>query len=137
MGIKNIWYPPNTSLYIVFVHNNFEAGDAKMEIPISNWHLQMGCLEWILLHLQVSTDSNFSCVGPIKESHCKIILENSMHKENFGNHMEDYIWRAPKSQGETHLRDSQSQVAKSWDLEARSRLPTLERGRGSSWEPRD
>ncbi len=51
----------------------------------------MGCLEWILLHLQVSTDSNFSCVGPIKESHCKIILENSMHKENFGNHMEDYI----------------------------------------------
>jgi hypothetical protein len=24
-----------------------------------------------------------------------------------------------------------------WDLEARSRLPTLERGRGSSWEPRD
>jgi hypothetical protein len=25
----------------------------------------------------------------------------------------------------------------SWDLVARSRLPTLERGRGSSWEPRD
>jgi hypothetical protein len=55
----------------------------------------------------------------------------------------DYIfalespWRAPKSRGETHLRVSQSQVAKSWDLEARSRLPTLERGRGSSWEPRD
>ncbi len=23
------------------------------------------------------------------------------------------------------------------DLEGRSRLPTLERGRGSSWEPRD
>jgi hypothetical protein len=46
-------------------------------------------------------------------------------------------WRAPKSRGETHLRVSQSQVAKSWDLEARSQLPTLERGRGSSWEPRD
>jgi hypothetical protein len=46
-------------------------------------------------------------------------------------------WRAPKSRGETHLRVSQSQVAESWDLEARSRLPTLERGRGSSWEPRD
>jgi hypothetical protein len=30
-----------------------------------------------------------------------------------------------------------SQIAESWDLEARSRLPTLERGRGSSWEPRD
>jgi hypothetical protein len=35
------------------------------------------------------------------------------------------------------LRVSQSQVAESWDLEARSRLPTLERGRGSSWERRD
>jgi hypothetical protein len=46
-------------------------------------------------------------------------------------------WRAPKSRGETHLRVSQSQVAESWDLKARSRLPTLERGRGSSWEPRD
>ncbi len=46
-------------------------------------------------------------------------------------------WRAPKSRGETHLRVSQSQVAESWDSEARSRLPTLDRGRGSSWEPRD
>jgi hypothetical protein len=47
------------------------------------------------------------------------------------------IWRAPKSRGETHLRVSQSQVAEIWNLEARSRFPTLERGRGSSWEPRD
>jgi hypothetical protein len=46
-------------------------------------------------------------------------------------------WRAPKSRSETHLRVPQSQVAESWDLEARSRLPTLERGRGSSWEPWD
>ncbi len=46
-------------------------------------------------------------------------------------------WRVPKSRGETHLWVPQSQVAESWDLEARSRLPTLERGRGSSWEPRD
>jgi hypothetical protein len=46
-------------------------------------------------------------------------------------------WRAPKSRGETHLRVPQSQVAESWNLEARSRLPTLERGRGSSWEPKD
>jgi hypothetical protein len=46
-----------------------------------------------------------------------------------------FYWRAPKSRGETHLRVSQSQVVESWDLEARSRLPTLERGRGSSWEP--
>jgi hypothetical protein len=46
-------------------------------------------------------------------------------------------WRAPKSRGETHLRVSQNQVAESWDLVARSRLPTLERGRGSSWEPKD
>ncbi len=46
-------------------------------------------------------------------------------------------WRAPKSRGETHLRVSQSQVAESWDLEAHSRLPTLKRGRGSSWEPKD
>jgi hypothetical protein len=38
-------------------------------------------------------------------------------------------WRAPKSRGETHLRVSQSQVAESWDLEACSWLPTLERGR--------
>jgi hypothetical protein len=47
------------------------------------------------------------------------------------------IWCAPKSWGETHLGVSQSQVAESWDLEARSRLPTLKRGRGLSWEPRD
>jgi hypothetical protein len=46
-------------------------------------------------------------------------------------------WCAPKSRGETHLRVSQSQVAESWDSEACSRLPTLERGRGSNWEPRD
>jgi hypothetical protein len=46
-------------------------------------------------------------------------------------------WRAPKSRGETHLKVPQSQVTKSWNLEARSWLPTLERGRGSSWEPRD
>jgi hypothetical protein len=49
----------------------------------------------------------------------------------------DGHWRAPKSRGETHLSVSQSQVAKSWDLVACSRLPTLKRGRGSSWEPRD
>jgi len=46
-------------------------------------------------------------------------------------------WHAPKSRGETHLRVSQNQVTKSWDLEARSRLPTPKRGTGSSWEPRD
>jgi len=46
-------------------------------------------------------------------------------------------WRAPKSRGETHLRVPQSQIAESLDSEARSRLPTLERGRGSNWEPRD
>jgi hypothetical protein len=46
-------------------------------------------------------------------------------------------WRAPKSRGETHLKVPQSQVTESWDLEAHSRLPTLERGRGSSWEPKD
>jgi hypothetical protein len=45
--------------------------------------------------------------------------------------------RAPKSRGETHLRVPQSQVTKSRNLEARSRLPTLERGRGLNWEPRD
>jgi len=49
----------------------------------------------------------------------------------------NHIWRAPKSRGETDKGVSQSQVAESWDLEARSQLPTLERGRGSSWEPRD
>jgi hypothetical protein len=49
----------------------------------------------------------------------------------------NFLWRAPKSRGETHLRVSQSQVAESWDLVACSRLPTLKRGRGSSWEPRD
>jgi hypothetical protein len=48
-----------------------------------------------------------------------------------------HFWRAPKSRGETHLRVPQSQVAESWNLEARSRLPTLKRGRGSSWEPKD
>jgi hypothetical protein len=41
-------------------------------------------------------------------------------------------WRTPKSRGETHLRVSHSQIAENWDSEARSRLPTLERGRGSS-----
>jgi hypothetical protein len=44
-------------------------------------------------------------------------------------------WRTPKSRGETHLRVSQSQVAKSWDLEAHSWLPTLERGRGRVGSP--
>jgi hypothetical protein len=48
-----------------------------------------------------------------------------------------FQWRAPNSRGKTHLRVSQSQVTESWDSEARSRLPTLERGRGSSWEPMD
>jgi hypothetical protein len=57
----------------------------------------------------------------------------SVEKETF-RHLQ---WRTPKSRGETHLRVSQSQVAESWDLVARSRLPTLKRGRGSSWEPRD
>jgi hypothetical protein len=52
-------------------------------------------------------------------------------------HLDVENWRAPKSRGETHLRVSQSQVAESWDSEARSRLPILERGRGSSWEPWD
>jgi hypothetical protein len=42
----------------------------------------------------------------------------------------DNLWRAPKSWGETHLGVSQSQVAESWDLEARSQLPTLERVEG-------
>jgi hypothetical protein len=53
------------------------------------------------------------------------------------NCMQMDTWCAPKSRGETHLRVSQNQVAESWDLEARSRLPILKRGRGSSWEPRD
>ncbi len=46
-------------------------------------------------------------------------------------------WRAPKSRGETHLRVSQNQVAENWDLEARSRLTTLEGVEGSCWESRD
>jgi hypothetical protein len=55
----------------------------------------------------------------------------------FKNLLRIQAWRAPKSWGETHLRVPQNQVAKSWDLGARSRLPTLKKGRGSSWEPRD
>jgi hypothetical protein len=39
--------------------------------------------------------------------------------------------------GWTHLRVHQCEVAESWDRRARSRLPTLERGRRSSWEPKD
>jgi hypothetical protein len=39
--------------------------------------------------------------------------------------------------GWTHLRVHQMSSCGSWDRRARSRLPTLERGRGSSWEPRD
>jgi len=39
--------------------------------------------------------------------------------------------------GETHLRVSQNQVVENCDLTACSQLPTLKRGRGSSWEPRD
>jgi hypothetical protein len=62
---------------------------------------------------------------------CQSVKLNGLVKSKF------HRWRAPKSRGETHLRVSQSQVAESWDLEARSQLPTLERGRGSSWEPRD
>jgi hypothetical protein len=39
--------------------------------------------------------------------------------------------------GWTHLRVHQCEIAESWDRRVRSRLPTLKRGRGSSWEPRD
>ncbi len=39
--------------------------------------------------------------------------------------------------GWTHLRVHQMSSCGSWDRRARSRLPTLERGTGSSWEPRD
>jgi hypothetical protein len=46
-------------------------------------------------------------------------------------------WRAPKWRCETHLRVSQNQGCKNCDLAARSRLLTLEKGRGSSWELRD
>jgi hypothetical protein len=59
------------------------------------------------------------------------------NSENLKDGSSSMRWHAPKSRGETHLRVSQSQVAESWDSEARSRLPTLERGRGLSWEPRD
>jgi hypothetical protein len=62
------------------------------------------------------------------------------HEKLYVNNFIDFgviLWRVPKSRGETHSRVPQSQVAKSWDLEARSRFPTLKRGRGSSWEPRD
>ncbi len=34
-------------------------------------------------------------------------------------------------------RGSHKVKLRNWDLVARSQLPTLERGRGSSWEPRD
>jgi len=34
-------------------------------------------------------------------------------------------------------RGSHKVKLRNWDLVARSRLPTLERGRGSGWEPRD
>jgi hypothetical protein len=46
---------------------------------------------------------------------CLIALTN-----NSSNFLIVYAWRAPKSRGETHLRVSQSQVAESRDLEARS-----------------
>jgi hypothetical protein len=39
--------------------------------------------------------------------------------------------------GWTHLRVHQMSSCGGWDRRARSRLPTLERGRGLSWEPRD
>ncbi len=39
--------------------------------------------------------------------------------------------------GWTHLRVHQMSSCGSWDRRARSRLPTLERGRGLSWKPRD
>jgi hypothetical protein len=67
----------------------------------------------------------------------KSVILSILRKEHDFHQTLYFSWRAPKSRGETHLRVSQSQVAESWDLEARSRLPTLERGRGSSWEPRD
>jgi hypothetical protein len=46
-------------------------------------------------------------------------------------------WRAPKSQGWNPKWGSHKVKLRNWNLVARSRLPTLERGRGSSWEPRD
>jgi hypothetical protein len=39
--------------------------------------------------------------------------------------------------GVNPLEGSPNVVCGSWDRRARSRLPTLKRGRGSSWEPRD
>ncbi len=41
------------------------------------------------------------------------------------------------SPGVNPLEVHQCEVAESWVLGARSQLPTLEKGRGSSWEPRD
>jgi hypothetical protein len=100
---------------------------------------------WILIHNEFSTkhqyistyDDNIAflvhvtntCLlnKPVKNMAIRLSLQYEWH----------LVWHAPKSRGETHLRISQSQVAESWDLEARSRLPTLKRGRGSSWKPRD
>ncbi len=67
----------------------------------------------------------------------QITLITILKHSKFKNFIKYTIWRAPKSRGETHLKVSQSQVAESWDLVARSWLPTLKRGRGPSWEPRD
>jgi hypothetical protein len=50
-----------------------------------------------------------------------------------------WTWKMTRSlvPGWTHLRVHQSKVAESWNLKARSRLSTLERGRGSIWKTQD
>jgi len=47
------------------------------------------------------------------------------------------VWRAPKTRGWNPKWGSHKVKLRNWNLVARSPLPTLERGRGSSWEPRD
>jgi hypothetical protein len=74
---------------------------------------------------------------PLRSSDGSLGTKCHLGANLLARHKVYYNWRTPKSRGETHLGVSQSQVAESWDLEARSRLPTLERGRGLSWEPRD
>jgi hypothetical protein len=60
--------------------------------------------------------------------HCKIWTINIIHTQQ--------VTRSQVT-GWNPLESLTKSSCGSWDLEARSRLPTLKRGRGSSWEPRD
>jgi hypothetical protein len=112
--------------------------DHKEIVPcVELWILKLLQPLWMSSKLSRVNHLHWEILSLSRASINQLERRNFLHLNMKLNLLSQAMWCAPKSRGETHLRVSQSQVAESWDLEARSRLPILERGRGSSWEPRD